>query len=148
MDSLLLLILLSNSQVWHTWSHTVSANHFWISEGTCLAHLHRWGYAKSAVCECSRKPCSQHTTITKFEGNLLLLLHKVKDNALSWLETTVNHRCSWLTGEDCIHCDLLCIKWTLNTAHFSLLLTGLLWMQPSAVTVVMLALDGWCFAPL
>ena len=58
-----------------------------------VANLHKWGLAQSSSCDCGQRQTMNHIfnmcPLTKFEGGLNLL-HKVDDDAVTWLESTVN----------------------------------------------------------
>jgi len=55
-------------------SDMVSANHFCKSWCSCHANMHKWGLAKSSICDCGQQQTMNHIidtrSWTKFEGRL------------------------------------------------------------------------------
>ena len=66
-------------------------HYFQTGEGPCLADLHRWDLAKSAVRECGKPLTMSHIVdmrpLTKSEDRLQSL-RNADDDAFNWLETT------------------------------------------------------------
>jgi len=66
-------------------------NRFQTGQGPSRANLHKWGLAQSPSCDCGQQKTMNHivdmSPSTKFEGGLNLL-HKVDDDAVTWLEST------------------------------------------------------------
>ena len=72
--------------------HTRSPmNRLQTGQGPSRANLHKWGRAQSPSCDCGQQQTINHIVdmcpLTKFEGGLNLL-HKVDDDAVTWLEST------------------------------------------------------------
>ena len=64
-------------------------NRFRTGQGICQVNRQRWGLADTDKCECGEVQTMSHILescdLTKFDGGILEL-HKVSENALSWLK--------------------------------------------------------------